>query len=58
MHSDLEFAWENAWSFSDKNRPSGANYIGTITKGDREYLFYKDMSNKYWYESRNKRIKN
>lgn len=58
MPSELEMAWEYAYSFSGKTQPNGARYIGMITKGDREYLFYKDTSNKYWYESRNKRTKN
>lgn len=52
MSSDLEFAWGNAWSFSDKHRPNRADYIGKVTKGNREYLFYKDANNQYWYESR------
>jgi len=57
MSSDLEMAWEYAYSFSGKTPPNGARYIGTITKGEKEYLFYKDTSSKYWYESRNKRTK-
>ena len=58
MSSELEMAWERAYSFSGKVPPNNARYIGMIPKGDREYLFYKDTSNNYWYESRNKRIKN
>lgn len=58
MFSELEKAWEYAYSFSGKTPPNDARYIGMITKGDREYLFYKDFTNNYWYESRNKRIKN
>jgi hypothetical protein len=56
MTSDLEYAWENAWSFSEKNRPRRSDYIGSLAKEGVEYLFYKDANNQYWYESR--RIKN
>jgi len=58
MSSELELAWENAHSFSRKLPPNGARYIGTVNDGNREYLFYKDTSNQYWYKSSNKRIKN
>lgn len=58
MTIEIEKAWEYAYSFSGKTVPNGAKYIGIITKGDREYLFYKDGNNNYWYESRIKRIKN
>lgn len=58
MSSELEIAWKNAHSFSGKLPPNGASYIGTVNAVNREYLFYKDTSNQYWYKSSNKRIKN
>lgn len=54
---ELETAWANAYSFTEKNRPDDMKYIGKITKtfkaGRKDFLFYKDKSGNYWYESRN-----
>lgn len=59
--TELEVAWINAVSFTEKKRPTEAKYIGmickTYVKGIREYLFYKDIKNTYWYESRWKQAK-
>lgn len=56
MTEELKRAWENAYSFNDKNRPRDMRYIGTVVKefaqGEREFLFYQDLNKQYWYESR------
>jgi hypothetical protein len=56
MSDELERAWNNASSFGDKNRPRDLKYIGKIIRkfkgGDKEFLFYKDTDNQFWYESR------
>ncbi|MBQ8038262.1 MAG: hypothetical protein IJ274_00055 [Lachnospiraceae bacterium] len=28
------------------------DYLGTITRSGRDYLFYKDRNGEYWYDSR------
>ncbi len=45
--TELEEAWGKAWSCSE--RPPGV-YIGSITKGDRTYFFYK-TEQEYYYET-------
>ena len=48
-NNELQTAWNNAYSLrSDEQKGS---YIGTITKGNREYAFYKTASGTYQYES-------
>lgn len=51
-NSELQTAWNNAYSLRNDER-KGA-YIGTITKGTREYAFYKTNSGTYQYESHTK----
>ncbi len=54
--TELENAWENAMSFTKKGKPTDLKYIGTVNRafrrGIREFLFYKDTNNQFWYESR------
>jgi hypothetical protein len=58
MDSELELAWKNAWSRQPQNPdPSELRYIGTITRGTREYIFYKDKQGNYWYDSKAKGVK-
>jgi hypothetical protein len=56
MKTNLEIAWENAYSFGDRNRPREMQFIGKIFKTFagrvKEFLFYIDTNNQYWYESR------
>lgn len=57
---EFEVAWNDAYSnansFTEKSRPTDMKYIGTVKKpfrqGIREFLFYRDTKNQYWYESR------
>lgn len=55
MDNELGIAWGNAWSRQPQNPdPSELNYIGVITKGTREFMFYKDKAGNYWYDSKTK----
>lgn len=47
--NELELAWKNAMSLR-KGEDRGT-YIGTITKGTTDYIFYKN-GGEYRYESR------
>lgn len=49
--TELEMAWKEARSFVEKYPPNEAEYIGTITKGNTNFLFYKEKSGTYWYKS-------
>ena len=50
--SVLEEAWKNAHSLRAEMEFAGLEYIGTITRGGRDYLFYKDLKGEYWYDSK------
>jgi hypothetical protein len=53
--NELDIAWNNATSFTEKDKPEELKYIGSITRGHTNvnvrYLFYKDIHNQYWYKS-------
>jgi len=49
MTEELKTAWENAYSRQPQN-PSGLHYIGTVERGGREYIFYKDTQGCYWFD--------
>lgn len=51
MENELKIAWKNARSLNDEDQEYGLKYIGTIMKGERKYIFYKDDNNQYWYKS-------
>lgn len=54
--TEIEKAWSNAYSFTEKNRPDDMEYIGKVTKyfkqGNKDFLLYKDAHGEYWYESK------
>lgn len=50
METELEKAWEEAYSL--RGGETRLEYIGTITKNRRDYLFYRDPEGNYWYDSK------
>lgn len=52
LEEELEKAWSNAYSIESRKAPGRIDYIGSLVKGDRMYLFYKDKDNRYWYRSK------
>lgn len=49
---ELQNAWEKAWSMSAEMETSGMIFIGTITRNNRDYQFWKDLKGQYWYDSK------
>lgn len=50
--TELEKAWQNARSIESKEEHIRAAIIGRTRCGDRIYVFYRDASGNYWYETR------
>ena len=46
----LQLAWGAAWSAPNNKQPSGT-YIGTISRGGRDYEFYEVANGQYQYIS-------
>lgn len=55
MPDELEIAWKNAYSIENMAAHGAAgrqiNYIGTVERGTRLYLFYRDSSGAYWFKN-------
>ena len=49
---ELEKAWESAWSMRADTDLSGMIFIGSITRNNREYQFWRDLKGGYWYDSK------
>lgn len=47
---ELKTAYKEAWSLKDNT--SGLTYIGTVKKGIRLTVLYKDTAGGYWYETK------
>lgn len=55
MPDELEIAWKNAYSIENMAAHGATgrqmNYIGTVERGTRLYLFYRDSSGAYWFKN-------
>lgn len=48
--AELQTAYEQAWSLKDEQ--SGNTYIGTVKKGNKLIVLYKDNNGGYWYNTK------
>jgi len=48
---ELEKVYKNARSFPDLAPPNRSYYIGCKKQGNDVYMFWKDESGNYWYET-------